>query len=276
MKDQTDKEIRSHELQPYKMAELPSTYLADLHHGRHDADDVHLRDYLNVILRRKTVFIIFLVSAIVLTMAISFLMTPLYQATAVIKIDTRDPNVLSIPGLPSKEGSNFYQTQYEILKSRSLAEKVIKNLELANNKDFLLPKDIFSKMKSALVTPVIDASSRIFAAFSPDSIKEEEGSNAQAPASKEEIPAYLSYSLISRLEVTPVKDSQLVKVSFTSQKPKLAMSVTNAIADGYIEYDLESRVDSSKQARVFLEDQIQKSKEKVVDVCARKIPLGHY
>jgi len=87
-------------------------------------------------------------------------------------------------------------------------------------------------MKSALVTPVIDASSRIFAAFSPDSIKEEEGSNAQAPASKEEIPAYLSYSLISRLEVTPVKDSQLVKVSFTSQKPKLAMSVTNAIATG--------------------------------------------
>ncbi len=245
------------------MAELPSAYLAELHGGRHDADAVHLRDYLNVILRRKKIFIVFFVSAIFLTMAISLMMTPLFKASAVLKIDAQDPNVLSIPGLPSKEGSNFYQTQYEILKSRSLAEKVIRSLGLADNKDFLLPEDLFSQMKGAIMTPIMEVSSRVLSAFSADTAEEKKTSNEEVPAYKEIIPAYLSYSLINRLEIAPVKDSQLVKVSFTSHKPDLAMNVTNAVADSYIDYDLESRVDSSKQARVFLEDQIQKAKEKV-------------
>ena len=244
------------------MAELPSTYLANLHPGRHDADDVHLRDYLNVILRRKKIAIIFFVSAIVLTMVISFLMTPLYQGTTVIKIDTRDPNILSIPGLAAKEGTNYYQTQYEILKSRSLAEKVIRKLDLAKNKDFLLPRDIFDRINSEIIKPAINFSSKMFSAFSSDTTSEKV-LKAQMTQYKEEIPAYLSNSLISRLEITPVKDSQLVKVSFVSHKRDIAMNVTNAIADGYIEYDLESRVDASSQAKSFLEDQMENAKKKV-------------
>ena len=79
---------------------------------------------------------------------------------------------------------------------------------------------------------------------------------------EEEIPVYLSSALIARLEVTPVKDSQLVKVTFESNYPEISMLVTNAIADAYIEYDLESRIDATRQAKVFLEKQIADTKAK--------------
>ena len=261
MEKHADSTKRGHEVQPYLQAELQSPYVRKHVTDSRD-EDIHLRDYLNVILRRKRFVIIFLVSAVVTTMLISFMITPLYQATAVIKIDTRDPNMLSIPGLAAKEGSNYYQTQYEILKSRSLAEKVIQKLDLKGNKDFLLPKDIFDKLNSGIINPVFNFISKIFSASSSDKASEGSGKSQMAQY-KEEIPAYLSNSLVSRLEVTPVKDSQLVKVSFFSHRRDIAMNVTNAIADGYIEYDLESRVDASSQARVFLEDQIWNAKQKV-------------
>ena len=51
------------------------------------------------------------------------------------------------------------------------------------------------------------------------------------------------------------------------------MLVTNAIADAYIEYDLESRIDASKQAKIFLEKQIADTKAKTED---SENKLNHY
>ncbi len=249
------------ELQPYRRPEVPSPYLTYPGAAGRYAD-AHLRDYLNVILRRKRHVAIFFVATVVLAMIVSLLMTPLYQATTVIKIDTRDPNMLSVPGLAVKEGSNFYQTQYEILKSRSLAEKVIRNLNIVGNKDFLPPDDIFDVARNIFVKPVGRFITGIASAFSSDKDSDRTSAASAAPV-REEIPAYLSTSLITRLDVAPVKDSQLVKVSFVSHKPAMATQVVNAVADGYIEYDLESRVDSSRQAREFLQDQIQTAKKKI-------------
>lgn len=258
MEKHANRTKRGHELQPYLKSELPSPHFRKPVAGSRD-EDVHLRDYLNVVMKRKRLVIIFLISAVVTTMLISFLLTPLYQGTAVIRIDTRDPNMLSIPGLAAKEGTNYYQTQYEILKSRSLAEKVIKTLELDKNKDFLLPDDIFDKINKIFIKPMVKFISRISSSDSSS----DSAMKSETAQYKEEIPSYLSNSLIQRLEVTPVKDSQLVKVSFVSHKRDIAMNVTNAIADGYIEYDLDSRVDASKQARVFLEEQIKGAKDKI-------------
>ena len=218
-------------------------------------ENIHLRDYMSVILKRRKIILAFFISVVVTTTIISLLMVPAYQSSVTIKINNQNPDVFSIPGLPfSKPGSDYYTTQYELLKSRSLAEKVIIKLNLDKNPDFLPVVNIFSKALDAIVSPISSAFSSLF------NLKDDRP--ASAPGKQKGIPTHLSNALISRVEVTPVKDSQLVKVSFEANTPELSMAVTNALAYAYIEYDLESRIDASRQAKAFLEKQISDTKAK--------------
>jgi polysaccharide biosynthesis transport protein len=221
-------------------------------------DNIHLRDYIKVILKRKGIVFGFFISIVLSTMLLSLLMVPVYRSSVVIKIDKQNPEAVSMPGVQTfKPGKDYYTTQYELLKSRVLAEKVIKKLDLEDNPRFLPMQSKLSRAADVVTYPVKNASNFFASFFSSDSGKPAEGSSK-----KREVPLYISNSLISRLEVTPVKDSQLVKLTFEANDPEISMLVTNAMADAYIEYDMESRVDSSKQAKEFLEKQIADTKIK--------------
>jgi capsular exopolysaccharide synthesis family protein len=255
-------------IQPYAQREFPLT--PDIRYQDYAAEEnIHLRDYLNVVLQRKWLVFTFFISVVITTTIVSFLMIPVYKSTVTIKIDDHTPSALSIPGFSfAKADKDYYTTQYELLKSRSLAEMVIKNLQLDKNPDFLPAESKFSKAKDAIFSPITRAASAFMSLFDSDKEKNAAGSSGQ-----EEIPVYLSHALSSRLEVTPVKDSQLLTLSFEANDPELSMNVTNAIADAYIEYDLKSRIDSSKQAKDFLEKQIEDTKKKT-EVSESK--LNHY
>lgn len=231
-------------------------------------EEVHLRDYINVILKRKRLILIFLASVFVTTLLLTFMMTPLYKATAVIKIMGNNPNVLSFTDVQGlKTGPDYYQTQYEILKSRSLAEEVIRKLNLHKNKDFMPVKSKIDKIKGAVFDNTIGLIIKFYRFVAPKPSVNKKAVNYDNlfndSLEKEAIPDNVINALISRLEVTPVKNSQLVKVSFISHNPEISMDVTNAIAETYIGFDLESRVDTSKEARAFLQNQVEIMKKKV-------------
>jgi len=253
-------------IQPYTHRELPLT--SEIRYPRYDfsedlTENVHLRDYISVVLKRKWTVLAFFISIVVATTILSFLMVPVYKTSVIIKIANQNPDALSIPGVAiSRPGSDFYATQYELMKSRSLAEKVISKLALDKNPKFLPVESIFSKAEDMILKPIQRAFSSLTSLFSsadrPDSRDKPSG---MIPG-KETIPVYLSNALISRLDVAPVKDSELVKVSFEANYPDISMLVTNTIAEAYIEYDLESRIDATKQAKTFLEKQIAGTKAK--------------
>ena len=66
----------------------------------------------------------------------SFLTKPVYQATAQILIEKQEPNVLNFQGVTDQKAGfgidDYYQTQYKLLQSRSLARSVIQQLNLLN------------------------------------------------------------------------------------------------------------------------------------------------
>ncbi len=243
----------------YESHELPpSTYLRYLTSEREE--EVHLRDYINVIIKRKWYIAMFLLSSIITTMAITLMMAPVYKSTVVIKIDREDPNILSFKGVEiTKPGPDYYTTQYELIKSRTLAEKVIKRLELHKNKDFTPVEDELTKLKRSVINIIsipIDLMNSLYQKSQGDMVK-------ASVVEKSDAPEWAINALISRIEVNPIKNSQLVKVSFESNNPELTTTVTNAIAESFIEYDLESRVDASKEAKNFLSRQIEIATAKV-------------
>lgn len=243
-------------IQRYSPANVPSTYLA----YEEPEEDFHLRDYIAVIMKRKWVVISFLLSVVTITMIFTFMSTPLFKSTVVIRIDRQSR------GAPQQQqddrGINepdYYQTQYEILKSQTLAETVIKKLDLNKKRDFIPAPNRLMQMMMPVVYSLADAAGSLFISRGHEDAPTVRGAKAPKP----EVPFYLISYFIRNLDVIPVKNSQLVQVSFSSSSPELAMNITKAIADSYIEYDLASRLNSSKEAKAFLQNQIELTKAKL-------------
>ena len=99
-----------------------------------DDEAIHLRDLWRVIVKRKwvvmAVFLIVVITALVVTM----MATPVYRATITLKIEREASKIIDFKGAPSVPEEygdvDFYRTQYELLKSRTLAERVVKQLDL--------------------------------------------------------------------------------------------------------------------------------------------------
>jgi succinoglycan biosynthesis transport protein ExoP len=94
--------------------------------------EAHLKDYYRL-LRKHRWLVAGLFLLTVLTVAIwSFLQTPIYQAVATVLIEPEPPRVLNIQevtpiGGPTQE---YYRTQYELMTSRPIMDKVIETLNL--------------------------------------------------------------------------------------------------------------------------------------------------
>jgi len=265
MRSRKDDDIKDRlEIQKYDRRDLPlSTYMEYLDHKT--GEEVHLRDYLNVILKRKRIVLVFLICVVIITVILTFMMTPMYKSIAVVRIEGESPNVLSFKDVQGASlGADYYQTQYEILKSRNLAESVIRNLGLDKNKDFVPAESLLSEAKGIVFDSTVGILSRLYSAYisSDKHVERRPDKNVSSPK-EESVPDYLINFLISRLEIKPIKNSQLVEVSFLSHDPEISMNVTNAVAQTFIELDLESRVGASKDARDFLEKQIEIMKDKV-------------
>ncbi|NNC55623.1 MAG: hypothetical protein HKO07_07875, partial [Pseudomonadales bacterium] len=132
----------------------------------------------------------------------------------------------------------YYETQFEILKSRPLAERVIDRLVLTEHQTFK-PKQgswLASVNLSALV------------ALMPFNIPGAASDNT--PSTDPVIDATKSY--MGDLSVAPVRKTQLVHVRFESADPKLAAAIANAHADAYIESMMDARVDMSQSASSWM------------------------
>jgi len=206
-----------------------------------DEEQVHLRDYLDVLRRRKWVAIVFLVVVVATVTIGSFIVSPKYKATATIQIGNENPNVLTFKDIYQIErpDDDYYQTQFNILKSRALAQRVIGSISKEN--------------KNAISSFFTDDSS-------DQSEKDLELQNA----------------FLDNLEVDPIKNSQLVDVSFIALDPTFSAMIANKIASEYIDFTLDNKLNATRQARKWLEKQIEElqgqlesSEEKLNDYVAR-------
>jgi len=194
--------------------------------------EMHIYDYLRIIFKwRRIALICFLVIVFTVTIG-SFIMTPVYKATTRLLIEKEAPKILNIQDIMPVDasGTEFYQTQYKILQSRSLAFRVIHSMNLAQNPKFnKKAKDISDKPLT--------------------------------PQEKKEIEMSLVPVFLSRLKVEPIRNSRLVDVSFESTDPVLAADITNAIARNYIDQTMGWKSETSKEAKEFLEKQIEEQKK---------------
>lgn len=211
----------------------------------HPADGNGLRDSWMIVARRRWVVYLCLIALTLVALVGSFLTTPQYKATATLQIERFNPDILTFRDLAQADYSwsaydDFYKTQYRIISSTAVARLAVARAGLLNHPD----------VASAAGRPGLLARLR---ALVPSR-------GAAVDVEPEDVAAAM---VQSRLEVVPVRNSHLVNVSWVAPDPRLAADVANAVAEAYVQFNIEAQYSTSDQAEEFLVNQIGELKNEI-------------
>jgi capsular exopolysaccharide synthesis family protein len=205
--------------------------------GAEPESEFNLAEYVGMLRRHWKLALV--CCALGLTGAgIHYAITPkAYQATTTIQIERRNLTPLGNgqnPWLENYWNLEFYPTQYELLQSRGLAERVVKSLDLMEDP-----------------------------AFNPSAGRERErGASAEGD---DAVLGALADRIRGGLTVEPVRSTQLVQVSFRASSPEFAAKAANAFAEAYIDMGVEDRFATAGKASTFLSSQIETLKQEIQD-----------
>ena len=230
-----------------------STALAlELQDERRDEDEIDLLAYWHILVKRRWLVLSILAGVVALALLKTLMATPIYRATSVLQLEKQGTQVVQVEGIqPDGYGwdPDFLQTQYELIKSRSLAERVANELNLDQAAlDQLSEPGWFGRMLALL---------------RPQSKAETEKKNVATAANAAEELRSAAGIVSGGLSVEPVRNSRLVRINFDSSSPEFSARVANAVAEGFIAAGMERRFGASSYAKTYLEDQLKLTKAKL-------------
>jgi len=236
---------------------------------REKKKEVDLMEYWGVIVKRKWVLITFAGSLIFFVAIFSFLVTPKYESTSTLLIEEGTSKILSIDETfgyqsPVFRDLRFFNTQLELLKSKSLAERVARKMNLLSRPEF----EKYKEQKKSFLSSVGD-----FLTFKWLKSKKDGANNRSKYLSQLNPYSEIIKEFQKSVKVKPIRDTKLVEVSFTSTSPILASGICNNLADEFINFSIEKRYETTRQASDFLSNQIADRRE---DLAAKERELQKY
>ncbi|HYD53949.1 MAG TPA: polysaccharide biosynthesis tyrosine autokinase [Gemmatimonadaceae bacterium] len=196
-----------------------------------------LRAFWRTIVRRRWMVAGAFAVVVLGTAFVTLRQIKIYDATCTIIIDLNAPRVLDKEQVQEVvdtgpggywHSREYYETQYKVITSRAVAQRVADHLALGKNVAFL-------------------------------GLKEEQRSALEAGGISRD-PVRL---LQARLRVEPVKDSRVVRIRYEDPDPKLAAAIANAFADAYIAESLAVKSSTTQNASEWLEQQLEDLEKKL-------------
>jgi len=196
---------------------------------------LRLLEYWRIVYKYKWLILAVLAVSLAIGVAATLMTPKVYTASTTLEIDRETTNVVGMGDVSPMDklarDQEFFQTQYGLLKSWSLAARVAQSENLANDPTFLKAIGVKHPRKGPRAA---------------------DGS-------------WIAGMLVGGLGVYPVRDSRLVRLSFDSPNPALSARIANAFADNFIASNLERRFEASAYARNFLEQRLAEQKAKLED-----------
>ncbi|TMG89319.1 MAG: chain length determinant protein EpsF [Betaproteobacteria bacterium] len=193
---------------------------------------VSIHQFLLALRARFGVFAILLTATILAATVGSFLLPKTYRATVSLLVDAKNEQSLSnvLPLILPQEKLSYLQTQMDIITSKRVARKVVQDLKLAEN-----------------------PSTR--AAF-------------ERAGGEGAIEEWLAESLLKKLKVE-TSQSSIIQVTFSSADPHHSAGIANAFAKAYIDTMLELRVEPTRQAAEWYDEQLKTLRANLEDAQAK-------
>jgi succinoglycan biosynthesis transport protein ExoP len=189
-----------------------------------------IRRYWRIFYKHRWIVLGIIAACVSIALIVGMLTQVQYTATVRIQVAREAAKVVDIEQVDEEQSGGtsleFYQTQYALLKSRSLSEAVVRDLNLANTPLYLADYDR-SKVDEIAKKPV-----------------------------KERMA--LATTMVNRdTTITPIRGSSIIDIEFQAADPGLAATVANAIAQNFIESNLARRYEAAAYARVFLQNRLR-------------------
>lgn len=229
---------------------LPSNFIGALA-APPEAKESFLRQYWRIFFKRRLIIAAITAFCVGLGILIAMLTRLEYAATVTVQVARETANVLNMQGVDSDEGANpwdqeFYQTQYALLKSRSLSEAVVRDLGLADNYLFLADFD-------------------------------ESGVEEAKKMPRDERFAEATIIVNGNTIVAPVRESSIIDVRYASPNPAMAATIANSIAENFVQSNLTRRFEAAAYARQFIQNRLnqvrarlEESERKAVEYATRE------
>ena len=236
---------------------LPSTELRQAA-PEWDVEEVHLRDYLDVILRRKWLIVSFLMLTFISTLILTLASPKIYKASSSIEISQQSQNVTKFEEVVGTEmrAQEFYQTQVDLLQNSALAWRVVEKLDLAENPVVL--ETLYGDENPSLVSGIkgwIKNSIKVLITSGEDATNTLSGISEEVLKQRD-----LIEFVEDNLEVSPKRNSMLISISFASPDRHLSQTVVNGFVEEFVRWNMDKKLEASQLARDFLMKQIDRAK----------------
>jgi succinoglycan biosynthesis transport protein ExoP len=211
--------------------------------------EFEISQYLRVLNRSKG--IIFSVTLLCLSVGIYIAQTtePIYNATAKILADPYQPNAdREEQYIASAMVFLFFETQYEIIRSRAITAKVVERLGLVEK----------AKRKQQKNQPTTSWIKTL-----KEEVKTLIGyeSDTSGPLSDSDLKVMIANAISAKIIVSGGRKNQIITINYQSKDPQEAADIINALADVYIEFGLSTRLTDVQNQQKWLTTQYQQLQE---------------
>ncbi len=215
-------------------------------------DVVSLSDIFSTLKDFKWSIVSFTLSATIVSTLITFSLAPIYQSTAVIEIEQdQAKKILSIEqiyGVDGGSADSYLNTQYEVLQSRTIMQRVVMDLNLLDNPEFnyslrddpWYKKWIDWRHWFGLSLPVSDADDNY-----------------------DVILNNVINALAKNVNIEPLRKTQIIKINVLSESAALAARIANAIATSYIDLHMEARFSVTTNATSWMQVRLEELSSKL-------------
>jgi len=201
--------------------------------GKHD-DAIDLRGIIVTLRKFKWPIILTTALCTALTALVVSGMTPEYRSSVTLLFDDKSSQGVFDPTFGAATKQDI-QTQVEVLKSRTLAERIVKDMKLAEHWEYNSSLPVPSEHQNVgVLAPIKTALLGLLPS------REVELTEAEAEAVDPQLVNDLMVrKLMGRTQVVALKQTNLVKVSVDGVDRVLATRIANGMGTGYIQYYID-------------------------------------
>ena len=236
--------------------------------------EINLRDYLQIIIKRKNSVITFFTITFIITIITTLTSTSIPMFTATTDVMIEKSNTVSLTGYRYSGYSYdpfFTTTQSHIISSAKVAKKVVESLGSEKIYDSFFPKievkpSLFSGFKTWWSDLYTSTKKMLgIEKMSQPGLVENQNTNgidstSFVPPTKEE---QLQNAIRGGIMVVPIENTKIVQISFTSVNPAIAMQVTNSVAQAYIDVLLDMRMQTSNYSIEWMKNKAESQRKEL-------------
>jgi len=226
-------------------------------------EEIRFSDCWHAIVKRKELVLTFLFVSVTVTMCISFIMSPVYQATARMVIE-RESTISPVTGqkMDFIDGASqrlTFNTHFTLIKSKPVIQEVLVDLDYLPVEMELLENGEATNVLGEIINQTKNAAGRFI-----------KNIRTLLKLNRAEIPEQdfinRQISIIQKkITIKNIRNTRLLDIDVMDKDPEMAARIANLLAKKYIEFDLASRLSSANQNQEWLNKEVYSMKKKLED-----------